>query len=217
MPPGESATTSATQVGVSTSTGASQAGQAAGKHFLPSLADIFWAKTAMQHEICASAATYWRTACLRAQDWKHLPWHRSAVSVGIHVLTALNRRLDAVAAVDRRAVRGLWGMLGVAATLVLVLNGGTLPGSRTAILDAQFDAHTFPVAAAEHLAQDGLPAGNGFTTYNWGSYLDDALPAYHPFVDSRTDVESVRLLQQYLDIVGIAPNWSALLDQYHVI
>jgi hypothetical protein len=157
------------------------------------------------------------TACLRARDWERLARHNSLVSASIHVFTALNRRLDAMAAVDRRAVHGLWGMLGVVATLVLVLNGGALPGSRAAILDAQFDAHTFPVAAAKRLSQDGLPSGNGFTTYTWGSYLDYALPAYHPLVDSRTDVESARLLQQYLDIVGIAPDWSTLLDQYHIV
>ena len=157
------------------------------------------------------------TACLRAQDWSYLARHNSPVSLGLRGLAALNRRLDAIAALDLKAGRGLWSMLGVVAILALVLNGGALPGSRTAILDAQFDAHTFPVAAAERLGQDGLPAGNGFTTYTWGSYLDYALPAYHPFVDSRTDAESPRLLQQYLDIVGIAPDWSTLLDQYHIV
>ena len=145
------------------------------------------------------------TACLRTQDWKHLPWNISVIPAGIRVFTALNRRLDAIAALDRKTVGGLWATLGVAGILALVLNGGTLPGGRTVILDAQFDARTFPVAAADRLARDGLPHGNGFTTYNWGSYLDYALPAYHPFVDSRTDAYSARLLQQYLDIVDIAP------------
>ena len=157
------------------------------------------------------------TAGLRAQDWQRISQNNSVVSVGIRGLAVLNRRLDAIEVLDLKTRRGLWATLGVAGILVLVLNGGTLPGSRTAILDAHFDARTFPVAAAERLAPDGLPHDNGFTTYNWGSYLDYALPAYHPFVDSRTDAYSPRLLQQYLDIVGIAPDWSTLLDQYHIV
>jgi len=100
--------------------------------------------------------------------------------------------------------------------LVLVLNGGTFPGSTSPLLQARFDARTFPVAAAHRLAKNGLPPGNGFTTYTWGSYLDYALPAFHPFVDSRSDAYGPHILQQYLDIVGIAPNWSSLLDQYHI-
>jgi hypothetical protein len=156
------------------------------------------------------------TTCLHSQDWKDLSRHNSPVSLRLRGLSALNRRINTIEAVERKAVRGLWGILGVVAILALVLNGGMLPGSRTTILDPQFDTHTFPVAAATLLARDGLPQGNGFTTYTWGSYLDYALPAYHPFVDSRTDAYSPRILQQYLDIVGIAPDWSTLLDRYHI-
>jgi hypothetical protein len=156
-------------------------------------------------------------ACVRTGGWKRLSLNNPVVALGVRQLSALNRRLDAIAALDRKAVHGLWAMLGVAAILALVLNGGALPGSRTPILDAQFDAHTFPVAAAQRLARDGLPSGNGFTTYTWGSYLDYALPAYHPFVDSRSDAYGPRILQQYLDIVGIAPDWSTLLNQYHIV
>jgi hypothetical protein len=72
------------------------------------------------------------------------------------------------------------------------------------------------VAAAEQLAADGLPEGRGFTTYTWGSYLDYALPVYHPFVDSRSDTYGQTILQQYLDIVGLAPDWRSLLESYHI-
>jgi hypothetical protein len=157
------------------------------------------------------------TTYLRSQEWRRILGNSPAVSRRIRGLSALNRRLDVIEALDLKMRRGLWAMLGVVVILVLVLNSGMVPGSRTAILDAQFDAHTFPVAAAQQLARDGLPHGNGFTTYTWGSYLDYALPAYHPFVDSRTDAYGPRILQQYLDIVGIAPNWNTLLNQYHIV
>jgi hypothetical protein len=91
-----------------------------------------------------------------------------------------------------------------------------VPGTRERLLNAQFDPHTFPVAAANLLAEHGLPPGNGFTTYTWGSYLDYALPSYHPFVDSRSDTYGRKILQQYLDIIGISPDWRNLFDYYHI-
>jgi hypothetical protein len=120
-------------------------------------------------------------------------------------------------AADALPVRGLWAGLVVALLAVVVVwGGGRLPVSGDRILRAQFDAHTFPVAAADQLAEHGLPAGNGFTTYTWGSYLDYALPAYHPFVDSRSDTYGRKILQQYLDIVGLSPDWRSLLVYYHI-
>jgi hypothetical protein len=105
----------------------------------------------------------------------------------------------------------------LAATLVAVVwGGGRPPVTGVELVHAQFDPHTFPVAAAEQLAADGLPEGRGFTTYTWGSYLDYALPAYHPFVDSRSDTYGQTILQQYLDIVGLAPDWRSLLASYHI-
>ncbi|MGH2485796.1 MAG: hypothetical protein ACRDHE_07290, partial [Ktedonobacterales bacterium] len=75
-------------------------------------------------------------------------------------------RLDAT---DALVGRGLWSALAALALLALALHGGRLPsGSR--VLNAQFDARTFPVQAAQRLHEGGLPTGAGFTTYTWGSY-----------------------------------------------
>jgi hypothetical protein len=101
--------------------------------------------------------------------------------------------------------------------LLVVLGGGRLPGTGDQLLNVKFDPHAFPVAAAGQLAEHGLPQGNGFTTYTWGSYLDYALPAYHPFVDSRSDTYGREILQQYLDIVGLSPDWRSLLAHYHIL
>jgi hypothetical protein len=132
------------------------------------------------------------------------------------VLQYVSRIESRLQAADASAVRGLWSGLMVALLLVVVLGGGRLPGSGEPLLRVQFDPHTFPVAAADQLAEHGLPPGNGFTTYTWGSYLDYALPAYHPFVDSRSDTYGRKILQQYLDIVGLSPDWRSLLAHYHI-
>lgn len=126
------------------------------------------------------------------------------------------RRIGRAEALDRMMGRGLWASLAVIAVLVVVLNGGALPGSTSRRLDAQFDASVFPVQAAQRLHAVGLPAGAGFTTYTWGSYLDYALPEYRPFVDSRSDSYGDTLLRDYLDIVGLAPDWRALLGHYAI-
>lgn len=127
----------------------------------------------------------------------------------------LSRRLEAT---ETRTGRGLWTALALAAVLLLLVNGGALPGASasTTLADARFDARAFPVQAAARLHAAGLPAGTGFTTYTWGGYLDEALPEYRPFIDSRSDVYSQQLLSDYADIVALRPNWQQLLARYGV-
>jgi hypothetical protein len=127
-------------------------------------------------------------------------------------VTSAFQRLEAT---DALVGRGLWAALAALGLLALVLHGGRLPSGSLA-LNAQFDARTFPVQAAQRLHSAGLPAGAGFTTYTWGSYLDEALPEFHPFVDSRSDSYSQQLLSDYLDIVGLSPDWRRLLNQYNL-
>ena len=126
------------------------------------------------------------------------------------------RRFQGAEVLDRVTGRGLWTALALLAVLVVVVNGGALPGGTARALDARFDASVFPVRAAQRLHTEGLPPGAGFTTYTWGSYLDYALPEFHPFVDSRTDVYGDRLLRDYMTIIGLAPGWRQLLDRYAI-
>jgi hypothetical protein len=66
------------------------------------------------------------------------------------------------------------------------------------------------------LHEGGVPPGRSFTTFSWGGYLDYALPEYHAFIDSRSDVYSQQLLQDYAAITALAPGWQGLLDRYAV-
>jgi hypothetical protein len=117
---------------------------------------------------------------------------------------------------ERLVGRGVWPLVALALLIVLVLNGGRVPGQAQPILRAEWDAHAFPVAAAQRLRADGLPAGRGYNPYEWGGYLDEALPEYHVFIDSRSDVYSQQFLADYITITDVAPGWDKLLARYHI-
>ena len=146
-----------------------------------------------------------------APDWRMVAWRR---------LQRVWARLGAVsqraAQMERLVGRGVWPLVALALLTVLVLNGGRVPGQAKPILHAEWDAHAFPVAAAQRLRTDGLPAGRGYNPYEWGGYLDEALPEYHVFIDSRSDVYSQQFLADYITITDVAPGWDTLLTHYHV-
>lgn len=127
--------------------------------------------------------------------------------------TSMSQRLEAT---DKVVGKGVWAALVILFVAATVAHGGVIPGSSTRLLDARFDAHTFPVQAAQELHTNGLPQGVGFTTYEWGGYLDYALPEYHVFIDSRSDVYSAEMLGDYASIMGLNPGWQQTLDRYHV-
>lgn len=125
-------------------------------------------------------------------------------------LGAASRR---AAQVERLVGRGVWPTLAVAVVALLVLNGGRAPGQAAPLLQAQWNARAFPVVAAQRLRVEGLPAGRGYNPYEWGGYLDEALPEYHVFIDSRSDVYSRQFLADYITITDVAPGWDRLLAQ----
>ncbi|MGZ3715734.1 MAG: hypothetical protein ACXVA4_09965, partial [Ktedonobacterales bacterium] len=138
---------------------------------------------------------------------------RMAVVLGRRA-TLLSQRLEAT---DRLVGKGVWASLALIFVAATVARGGIIPGTTsTRLLDARYDAHTFPVQAAQELHANGLPSGVGFTTYEWGGYLDYALPEYHVFIDSRSDVYSAEMLGDYASIIGLDPGWQQTMDRYHV-
>ncbi|MGZ6391640.1 MAG: hypothetical protein ACXWQZ_20575 [Ktedonobacterales bacterium] len=137
---------------------------------------------------------------------------RMAVVLGRRA-TLLSQRLEAT---DRLVGKGVWASLALIFVAATVAHAGIIPGTSTRLLDARYDAHTFPVQAAQELHANGLPSGVGFTTYEWGGYLDYALPEYHVFIDSRSDVYSAEMLGDYASIIGLDPGWQQTMDRYHV-
>jgi hypothetical protein len=132
------------------------------------------------------------------------------------IAAASAARFRNVEATDRQASRGIWSALALLWMLATVARGGAMPGMTARALDARFDPTVFPVEAAQRLHEGGVPPGRGFTTFSWGGYLDYALPEYHAFIDSRSDVYSQQLLQDYAAITALAPGWQGLLDRYAV-
>lgn len=174
-----------------------------------------WALVALPilgEALAACLATSRANAAAKAGEVMRTRWRHVTRRSGGVVLER-SRRIEAL---DAMTGRGVWAALALIFVLAILLNGGALPGSSTRILNAQWDTTTFPVQAAQRLHAEGLPSGNGFTTYTWGSYLDYALPEYHPFVDSRSDTYGEKVLREYLDIISLAPDWRRVLDRYHM-
>ncbi|HEX8733307.1 MAG TPA: hypothetical protein VF725_14760 [Ktedonobacterales bacterium] len=153
---------------------------------------------AAREATAAADATDWRLRLAgRARD----QWRR---------LGGVSARVDAV---ERLVGRGVWPLLALALLALLIASGGRVPGRAAPLLQARWDASALPVAAVQRLRAEGLPAGRGFNTYEWGGYLDVALPGYHVFIDSRSDVYDERFLADYITIIDVAPGWQRLLDR----
>lgn len=123
-------------------------------------------------------------------------------------LGRVSRRLEAA---DAQVGRGLWTALGIVAVVLLLARAN---GTQTGPVLAQFDGRALPVEAAARLRAAGVPAGPGYAPYEWGGYLDFALPAYHPFIDSRSDAYDESLLRDYAAINALSPGWRAVFDKY---
>lgn len=145
-----------------------------------------------------------------------LDWRRGLLKRLRRVWVSLGEVSSRAGQIERLVGRGVWPALAIAVVALLVLNGGRAPGQSSPALHAQWDAHAFPVAAAQRLQADGLPTGRGYNPYEWGGYLDEALPEYHVFIDSRSDVYSRQFLADYITITDVAPGWDRLLARYQV-
>lgn len=174
---------------------------------LPYLVDVLPAPIA---EVSGETAPDAQTPQL-APDWR-----MTALGRARRVWARLGAVSQRAEQMERLVGRGLWPLLALALLAALVLNGGRIPGQAKPILHAEWDARAFPVAAAQRLRASGLPAGRGYNPYEWGGYLDEALPEYHVFIDSRSDVYSRQFLADYITITDVAPGWDTLLAHYHV-
>ena len=178
-----------------------------------------WAVVALPllAEALVASAPLWRATAVAADD----PTPSAAARHVLRPLLPWLARADAISRrmgeVDALVGRGVWAALAVVVVLLTVADGGALPGASTPALAAGYDPQVFPVQAVERLRTRGVPAGLGFNTYTWGGYLDETLPEYRPFIDSRSDEYSETLLADYLTITQLAPGWRQTLDRYGVM
>lgn len=75
---------------------------------------------------------------------------------------------------------------------------------------------SYPAGAVAYL-KEHRPVGNLFNTYGWGGYLVYTLyPDYRVFIDGRADVYGDELMEEYGRVVGLKPDWRAVLDKHAV-
>lgn len=144
------------------------------------------------------------------QGGSHHAWPQPTgrAQAALRSLRAVARRSEAT---DARVGHGLWSTVALVGVLLLVRNGGMLPGAEAPLLHARFDPRVFPVTAVRVLRAQGLPAGRGFNPYSWGGYLEYALPQDQPFIDSRSDVYGQDVLRDYATVEALAPGWQGVL------
>jgi hypothetical protein len=73
----------------------------------------------------------------------------------------------------------------------------------------------YPSRAAAWLA-DHQEGGRMLNEYNWGGYLQWALPGYPTFVDGRTDLFGDEVIGDWIEVVQAGPGWADVLSQYQV-
>jgi len=111
------------------------------------------------------------------------------------------------------SLRGrLWSVAMVVFTCWIAAHGGNL-GARQ-VMDADFDAKRFPVAAANYLEEQGVAGPLASPDY-WGGYLIYRLyPRVRMVVDDRHDFYGEEFLKSYLKMVHVEPGWEDFLRQH---
>jgi hypothetical protein len=83
-------------------------------------------------------------------------------------------------------------------------------------MHSTFSAKRFPVQAANFIQARQIHDPIFCPDY-WGGYLIYRLyPETKVIVDDRHDLYGEDFLKQYLDIIHVTPQWSAVLDQRHI-
>lgn len=126
-------------------------------------------------------------------------------------LDAFSNRMDAM----ESSFRGhIWALLAFLLGAVICMHGGKIGDQPW--MDAQFSDQRFPVQATSIIAQRGIHDPIFCPDY-WGGYLIYRLyPQSKVFIDDRHDLYGERVLQQYLEVVHVGPQWSDVLDRWQV-
>jgi hypothetical protein len=114
-----------------------------------------------------------------------------------------------------RRMAVLWSIVVVASAGVWALQF-TRASDWAVQLGKEPSAAAFPVGGTAYIQDHGL-RGNLFNQYEWGGYLIyAAYPDQHVFIDGRPDMYGQRLLDEYVTVERLRPNWRQILDTYDV-
>jgi len=72
-----------------------------------------------------------------------------------------------------------------------------------------------PAGALDYLKAE-QPAGRMFNSYNWGGYLQWALPEYPLFVDGRADLFQDEIIGQWFQVAQVQDGWQEVLNRWNV-
>lgn len=109
----------------------------------------------------------------------------------------------------KRAINlGIIALLGGIA--MVKLYAVTNPSFMNFAIEAQY-----PTSAITWI-QDNHPAGQLFSSYDWGGFLIWNLRDYPVFIDGRTDLYKDEMINQWFDVVNASGNWQKILDTWKV-
>lgn len=108
----------------------------------------------------------------------------------------------------------IWALSAFVLGFAICMHGGKF--GKQQWMDAQFSAKRFPVQATNIIAQREIHEPIFCPDY-WGGYLIYRLyPQTKVFIDDRHDLYGDEFLRQYLQVLHVGPQWSAVLDRWHV-
>ena len=106
----------------------------------------------------------------------------------------------------------VWLIAAILLACWIAAHGGKL--GATPLMDSQFSAKRFPVAAVDYIEKQQVTGPIASTDY-WGGYLIYRLsPSVRIVVDDRHDFYGEEYLKSYLKMMNLAPGWKEFLQQH---
>jgi len=129
---------------------------------------------------------------------------------------------DKLAALENNQKFTEFSIIALIVIAILYISLGVLPGSVIMSVDSTAYCNDrfiqYPCQAVSFLKQKGVINENIFANYEWGGYLEWALPNDKFFVDGRMPTwktpENLSPYTVYLNVIQAQPDYEATLDKY---
>jgi hypothetical protein len=133
------------------------------------------------------------------------------VEVGADILKKISAN---VFELEGRFRSHFWIYVVIGACTLIALNGGNFGSEK--LMDYRHNGDRFPVEALDFALRNQI-TGNMFNNDGWGGYIIyQSYPRYKVFMDGRSDMYGVSLLQEYLKVSGAHIGFEEVLDKYDV-